>query len=174
MTPNIATIIRQHVSLEVRCIDRLASASGSVLNLKVSDRSGILQFFGRPHSALLPSPRPGQGNRGRGRTCLADSSIGSVGLAFNPNVSAERSRTPRRKHRTRTPVLVRCQRRVISNMYVAKGYTIWDAMTRARTNGAVVMIAWHSGARSTPHQARRNAIAFASGLLPHLRALLPS
>jgi EpsI family protein len=64
--------------------------------------------------------------------------------------------------------------RVISNRYLAKGYTIWDAFTRARTNGAVVMIAWEASAGPTSVQARQSAIAFASELLPQLRPLLPS
>jgi EpsI family protein len=64
--------------------------------------------------------------------------------------------------------------RVVSNMYAAKGYTIWDALTRARTNAAVVMIAWRATAGPTSQQARLNAIAFARRLLPELRPLFPS
>ena len=36
--------------------------------------------------------------------------------------------------------------RIVSDLYRLKSYTIWDAMTRRRTNGAVVMIAWNGRA----------------------------
>jgi hypothetical protein len=53
MTPNIATIIRQHVSLEVRCIDRLY-LHGYVPNLQTS---GGLCYFLRNHLGNpIPSP----------------------------------------------------------------------------------------------------------------------
>ncbi len=64
--------------------------------------------------------------------------------------------------------------RVVSNVYAAKVYTVWDALTRARTNGAVVMIAWQADAGPMSQHARENAIAFARVLLVQLRPLLPS
>ena len=32
--------------------------------------------------------------------------------------------------------------RIVADMYLAKAYTVWDALTRRRTNGAVIMVAW--------------------------------
>jgi EpsI family protein len=64
--------------------------------------------------------------------------------------------------------------RVVSDVYAAKVYTVWDALTRVRTNGAVVMIAWEADAGPRSQQARDNAIAFARVLLVQLRPLLPS
>jgi EpsI family protein len=64
--------------------------------------------------------------------------------------------------------------RLTSDVYIAKGYTILDALTRARTNGAVVMVAWEPGADQTPEAARELAFGFVQQLLPELRPLLPS
>jgi EpsI family protein len=62
--------------------------------------------------------------------------------------------------------------RVVSNIYLAKGYTLLDAFTRRRTNGAAVIIAWD--ALNGLDSAREDAIAFAQQLLPLLRDKLPS
>jgi EpsI family protein len=64
--------------------------------------------------------------------------------------------------------------RLTSNVYVAKGYTILDAVTRARTNGAVVIVGWEPGPGQTPQSARELALDFVRQLLPELRPLLPS
>jgi EpsI family protein len=64
--------------------------------------------------------------------------------------------------------------RIVSNMYQAKRYTIWDAVTRRRTNGAVVMIAWEGPAGVESEAAREQAIEFARALIPLLRQYLPS
>lgn len=64
--------------------------------------------------------------------------------------------------------------RIVPNIYVAKGYTIWDALTRRRTNGAVVMIAWESRGGEGSERARQDAIGFAQALVPVLRQHLPS
>jgi len=54
--------------------------------------------------------------------------------------------------------------RVTSNIYVAKLYTLWDAMTKWRTHGAVVMVAWDGG--ETDHnRGRAAALDFAGALL---------
>jgi EpsI family protein len=57
--------------------------------------------------------------------------------------------------------------RVVSDRYLAKAYTLWNGLTRQRTNGAVVMISWES--TTTAPDARAEAIAFARELLPLLR-----
>jgi EpsI family protein len=64
--------------------------------------------------------------------------------------------------------------RIVSDLYDAKGYTIWDAATRRRTNGAVVMIAWEGPAGVESEAAREHAIEFARVLMPILRRHLPS
>jgi EpsI family protein len=64
--------------------------------------------------------------------------------------------------------------RILYDIYVAKGYTIWDALTRRRTNGAVVMIGWVSPSGRAFDAARREAIGFAEALVPVLRKQLPS
>jgi len=63
--------------------------------------------------------------------------------------------------------------RVVSDFYRLKSYTIWDAVTRRRTNGAVVMIAWDDAAGARSDSARADAIEFARALLPRLRQHLP-
>jgi EpsI family protein len=58
--------------------------------------------------------------------------------------------------------------RVTSNIYVAKLYTVWDAITKWRTHGAVVMVAW-DGAEAEPNRARAAALDFAGALLAQPR-----
>jgi EpsI family protein len=60
--------------------------------------------------------------------------------------------------------------RVVESLYKAKGYTLWDTITRQRSNGAIVMIAWDSRDGGS----REDALAFAQALLPVLQQHLPS
>lgn len=60
--------------------------------------------------------------------------------------------------------------RIVANIYKAKGYTLWDTITRQRSNGAIVMIAWDSRDGGS----REDALAFAQALLPVLQQHLPS
>jgi EpsI family protein len=58
--------------------------------------------------------------------------------------------------------------RIVSDTYRAKAYTAWDGLTRQRTNGAVVMIAWE-GTPAASADGRAQAISFARELVPILR-----
>jgi len=73
MTPTIPTILRDHVSLEVRCLDRLY-LTGYLPRLQTS---GALCYFLHEHSAIR-SPRP----RSFGRFMIAGS------LPFRPSPPA--------------------------------------------------------------------------------------
>jgi EpsI family protein len=64
--------------------------------------------------------------------------------------------------------------RIVPDIYQAKGYTLWDAVTRRRTNGAVVMIAWQGSPLIPASDARQRAIEFARTAIPLLRHHLPS
>jgi EpsI family protein len=64
--------------------------------------------------------------------------------------------------------------RVFGNLYLAKGYTAWDALTRRRTNGAVVMVGWESNGRADAQASRMKAAAFAEQILPLLPTFIPS
>ena len=64
--------------------------------------------------------------------------------------------------------------RIVTDVYRLKSYTIWDAVTRRRTNGAVVMIAWGGPAGTASDAIRQQAIRFAQALIPLLRQHLPS
>jgi len=64
--------------------------------------------------------------------------------------------------------------RVTSNMYVAKGLMVWEALTRRQTNGAVVMIAWESPETADATAAQQRAVAFARAVLPLLPNFIPS
>ena len=59
--------------------------------------------------------------------------------------------------------------RVLPSIYSAKVYTIWDALIRRRSNGAVIMIAWEDPIGTGPASARQGAIGFAEVLVPMLR-----
>lgn len=64
--------------------------------------------------------------------------------------------------------------RVFSRSYLAKQYIVWDALTRGRTNGAVVMIAWETGEDRNAELSRAKAAAFAESILPLLPNFIPS
>jgi len=64
--------------------------------------------------------------------------------------------------------------RIVSDVYRLKSYTIWNALTRRRTNGAVVMIAWDGPAGARSETSRERAIEFAQALMPVLRRHFPS
>jgi EpsI family protein len=63
--------------------------------------------------------------------------------------------------------------KVVPDIYVAKAYTVWNTLTRRRSDGAVVMIAWEGPAGAAGNAARQRALAFAASLQPLLRQLLP-
>jgi len=58
--------------------------------------------------------------------------------------------------------------RIVADTYLVKAHTAWNAVTRRRTNGAVIMITWESrpGAIADGHT---EALAFARELVPVLR-----
>jgi EpsI family protein len=64
--------------------------------------------------------------------------------------------------------------RIVPDIYRAKGYTLWDALTRRRTNGAVIMIAWQGSPLLPAADARQRAIEFARAAMPLLRRHFPS
>jgi EpsI family protein len=64
--------------------------------------------------------------------------------------------------------------RVFSNLYLAKKYMVWDELTRARTNGAVVMVAWESSDHADAESSRTKAADFAQALLRVLPEFIPS
>lgn len=64
--------------------------------------------------------------------------------------------------------------RVVGNIYQAKKYMVWDALTRQRTNAAVVMIQWESEDRTDAEASRLKAVAFAQSILPLLPNFIPS
>jgi EpsI family protein len=64
--------------------------------------------------------------------------------------------------------------RVIENMYSAKGYMVWDALTRGRTNGAVVMIAWEAPGQASADSQGGRALGFAKAVLALLPDYIPS
>jgi len=100
----------------------------------------------------------------------AASSLAIAAGASTITVSEVLSETPR----TRRQIVYwfDLNGRVVSRMYLAKAYTVWDALTRRRTNGAVVMVASEFPATST--STREETIRFAEALLPLLSNYLPS
>jgi len=62
--------------------------------------------------------------------------------------------------------------RTISNNLKAKAATIWDALTRGRTNGALVMV-YREGEQNTPQESDPELKSFVLDLLPVLRKYLP-
>lgn len=66
--------------------------------------------------------------------------------------------------------------RVVTDLYLVKTYSIWDALTRRRTNGAVIMVEWDCKDESRKDQcdARHMGINFVQALLPIVARHLPS
>ena len=64
--------------------------------------------------------------------------------------------------------------RIVADMYLAKAYTMWDALTRRRTNGAVIMVAWECPAGAGFDASRLRALGFVRELVPLLRHYMPS
>lgn len=64
--------------------------------------------------------------------------------------------------------------RVVSDLFLAKRLTIWDGLTRRRTNGAVVMLAWTGATGPDADKVRQQTLEFARSLMPILRRRLPA
>ena len=64
--------------------------------------------------------------------------------------------------------------RIISNIHFAKAYTLWDALTRRRTNGAVIMVEWDCPEGVSSDLSRQEAIGFVRALFPLLPEYIPS
>lgn len=64
--------------------------------------------------------------------------------------------------------------RITANKYAAKAYMIWDAITRRRTNGAVVMVDCERPASLKTDGLQPREIGFVQALLPLLRDYIPS
>jgi EpsI family protein len=65
--------------------------------------------------------------------------------------------------------------RIVDNLYAAKAYTIWDALTRRRTNAAVVVVHLEPLThRVDGSKAQDSAMGFVRAVLPALRRSFPS
>lgn len=64
--------------------------------------------------------------------------------------------------------------RVLADMRRAKVYAVWDALTRRRSNGAVVMVAWDGSDDDESGASREQAADFVRALLPLLPQFIPS
>jgi len=64
--------------------------------------------------------------------------------------------------------------RVTSNIHFAKACTLWDALTRRRTNGAVIMVEWDCPEGMPSGVSRQEAIGFVRALFPLLPEYMPS
>jgi EpsI family protein len=64
--------------------------------------------------------------------------------------------------------------RIVADIYQAKAYMVWDALTRRRTNGAVIMVGWEYPAGGDFGASRLKTIGFVRELVPLLRQHLPS
>jgi len=59
--------------------------------------------------------------------------------------------------------------RIVANMYLANAHMVWNALTRRRTNGAVIMVAWECPAGSNFDASQLKTIGFVRELVPLLR-----
>jgi EpsI family protein len=63
--------------------------------------------------------------------------------------------------------------RTVTDAYRAKAYTFWDAITRRRTNGAIVLVEWDASVADFD-ASRREALGFVRSLWPYLSDRIPS
>jgi EpsI family protein len=63
--------------------------------------------------------------------------------------------------------------RVITNEYLVKWYIFWDALTRSRTDGALVRISAPVGAGQTVDEVDAMLAEFARSVVPRLDSYLP-
>jgi len=64
--------------------------------------------------------------------------------------------------------------RVLSDLYSSKRYMVWNALTRRRTNGAVVMVAWETDSSAEAPRTQMKAAEFTQAILPLLPKFIPS
>jgi hypothetical protein len=64
--------------------------------------------------------------------------------------------------------------RIVTNLYLAKAYTVWDALAHRRTNAAAVAIQWQAASGDDFIHAGEDALRFADAVAPLLREYLPS
>jgi hypothetical protein len=64
--------------------------------------------------------------------------------------------------------------RVVADMYQAKAYMVWDALTGRRMNGAVIMVGWEYPAGGDFDASQVKTIGFMRELVPLLRQHMPS
>ena len=58
--------------------------------------------------------------------------------------------------------------------FEAKRYVLWNALTRGRTNGAVIVVDWDAPGGTEPRVSRDRVIDFLRSLVPVLPNYLPS
>jgi EpsI family protein len=64
--------------------------------------------------------------------------------------------------------------RIVASNYRAKAYLLFDALTRGRTNGALIIVDWEVPAGGSFEDSRRRAIGFVEALVPVLAGYIPS
>jgi EpsI family protein len=64
--------------------------------------------------------------------------------------------------------------RIVADMYLTNAYMVWDALTRRRRNGAVIMVGWECPAGSNFDTSRLKTMGFVQELVPLLRHYMPS
>lgn len=63
--------------------------------------------------------------------------------------------------------------RVLANEYLVKLYVLWDAMTRQRTDGALIRLTTPIQQNETDHSAEQRLIRFAQNMNPILTRYVP-
>jgi EpsI family protein len=61
--------------------------------------------------------------------------------------------------------------RIVASEYLVKGYLVWDAITRSRTDGALLRVSTPVG--QSEEEARQDSLDFMRTVLPHLDELFP-
>ena len=64
--------------------------------------------------------------------------------------------------------------RVMTNEYLVKWYLLWDAVTRRRTDGAMVRLTTQVRPGEAPEKADERLAAFAREVVPRLEAFVPN
>jgi EpsI family protein len=104
-----------------------------------------------------------------------NSGASSLALRVNSEDLAVRQNDPRSQdNRARVVFWYDVNGRVLPNLYLAKAYNVWDAITTRRTNAAIVIVAWDRDTGADRVAAPTDGIEFVKALVPLLRGFLPA
>jgi len=118
----------------------------------------------------------------QGRELVGDTTLSLVDTASNAHVVVNQPAGATLNHIVRreagkpreTVFWYDLNGRLVANAYAAKAYSVQDAVTRQRTNGALVVVDWETPAEGHVGSDARQEWEFVHAVIPLLRQYIPS